>query len=275
MNNKNQIHLKIPDVITPQKIQMRLRTNLIGHDIHHFQMLESTNNYLKEEAGKGAQDGLVVITEVQRSGKGRMGRLWLSPPGGVWLSILLRPKISPAHAPKITLMAGVAVAKTIKELFGLEPKLKWPNDVLINDRKVCGILTEMSADQNNIDFIVVGIGINANVNLSEFPNKLKGLVTSLLDETGNDIQRVDFIVRLLEQFDELYLKFKKQMFGSTMQSWKQYSDTLGRSVEIATETDIIHGQALDLGSNGELIIMRENGKKEHIIAGDCIYLRRS
>jgi BirA family biotin operon repressor/biotin-[acetyl-CoA-carboxylase] ligase len=269
----NEFHLKIPDVVTPQKIQTRLKTNLIGHDIHHFPLLESTNNYLKEEAGKGAQDGLVVITEVQRSGKGRMGRLWISPPGGIWLSILLRPKIPPVHAPKITLMAGVAVAKTIKELFELEPKLKWPNDVFIKGRKICGILTEMSADQNNIDFIVVGIGINANVKLSDFPDKLQGLVTSLLDETGNEILRVDFIVRLLEQFDELYLKFKKQMFGSTMQSWKQYSDTLGRSVEIATETDIIYGQALDLGSNGELIVMRENGKKEHVIAGDCIYLR--
>jgi BirA family biotin operon repressor/biotin-[acetyl-CoA-carboxylase] ligase len=273
MNELNNYHLKIPDVITPQKIKTRLNTNLIGHDIHHFPILDSTNDYLKVEAGKGAQEGLVVLSEVQRSGKGRVGRLWFSPAGGVWLSILLRPKIDPLHAPKITLMAGVVVAKTIHELYGLNAKLKWPNDVLINGKKVCGILTEMSSDRHNIDYIVVGIGINANLKLSAFPNKLHNSVTSLMLETGHDIQRLDLLIELLNSFDELYLKFKKQMFGSTIHAWKKLSDTLGRTVEVATETDIIIGQAVNLGSNGELVIERENGEKEQVIAGDCIYLR--
>jgi BirA family biotin operon repressor/biotin-[acetyl-CoA-carboxylase] ligase len=264
------MHIK---VITPEKIQAQLKTNLIGYDIHHFPMIESTNEYLKSQAGKGAQDGLVAIAEVQQGGKGRVGRLWVSPSGGIWLSLLLRPKLDPVHAPKITLMTGVVVAQTIQKLTGLEPKLKWPNDVMVNEKKVCGILTEMSGDRDRIEYIVVGVGVNANFTLSSLPRTIHDSATTLQLEVGHEISRIDFIIELLNKFDEVYLKFKKQMFGSILHTWKQFSDTLGRTIEIATEQEVITGQAIDLGTNGELIIELENGDKKQVIAGDCIYLR--
>ena len=273
MNNSNKFQLKIPEVLTPAKIEQTLKTSLIGREFKHFLQLDSTNDETQKLASQGEREGLVVISEVQLGGKGRLGRQWFSPSGGIWLSILLRPKVNPAHASKLTLMTGVAVAQTIRATTGLSVKLKWPNDVLINDKKVSGILTELNASANKIEFVVVGIGINANIDSRAIPYELRDIATSLQIELGREISRVEFVSKLLANFEKLYFKYTKQNFGTILQTWGELSDTIHRYVKVVTETEVVEGKAVELGTNGELIIETETGAKKSVIAGDCIYLR--
>ena len=155
-----------------------------------------------------------------------MGRKWISPEGGIWLSVVLKPRMQPLHAPRITLLAGVAVAKAIRN-FGLPAKIKWPNDVLINGKKVCGILTEIGAEMDSIQYIVVGIGIDANVDMETFPGDIRDISTSLKNELGHDINRIEFVQILLFELESLYMKFQKEGFSSIMGEWRLMSATIG------------------------------------------------
>ncbi len=273
MNGTNNFPIKIPEVLIPAKIERILTTNLIGREIRHYLQLESTNEHTKELASQDEKEGLVVISEVQKGGKGRLGREWHSPSGGIWLSILLRPKTNPLHASKLTLLTGVAVAQTIHDLTGMGARLKWPNDVLINDKKVCGILTEMSTKAEKIEFVIVGIGINANLNPKLLPAEIRESATSILNEYGREISRVEFVGKLLNNFENLYMQFLKQNYNSILQTWKQFSDTIYRYVKVETATGVIEGKAVDLSPNGELVIETETGEHQKVIAGDCVYLR--
>ena len=170
-------------------------------------------------------------------------------------------------------MTGVAVAQTIRATTGLSVKLKWPNDVLINDKKVCGILTELNTSANKIEFVVVGIGINANIDSRAIPYELRDIATSLQIELGREISRVEFVSKLLANFENLYFKYTKQNFSTILQTWGELSDTIHRYVKVVTDTEVIEGKAVELGANGELIIETETGAKKSVIAGDCIYLR--
>lgn len=260
-----------PDSLTPGEIKAGLKTGVIGKNIQYFKETESTN-IIAREIANSVEEGTVVIAESQTGGRGRLGRKWLSPEGGIWLSIILKPGIQPQYAPRITLLAGVSVAKTIRS-FGLAAKIKWPNDVLINGKKVCGILTEIEAEMDMIDYCVVGIGIDANVDTESFPEEFRESSTSLKKELGNSINRVEFVQKLLLEFEALYLKFQHDEFSSILEEWRNMSATIGEWVKITTQTRTIYGEAIGVDSEGALILETGEGQLEKIVSGDCEHLR--
>jgi len=234
--------------------------------IHYFPEIGSTMDAARELARKGAGEGTLVIAEAQAHGRGRLSREWLSPKGGIYFTLILRPRVSPAYAPRINLMASVAVAATIRKLFGLKAELKWPNDVLIEGRKVCGILAEMDAEMDVVNFVNVGIGINANTSIPQFEK----MVTSLKDALGREISRKEFLSVVLV---ELERRQALLMEGALLDEWKKLSGTLNKYVRILSPGEVIVGRAIDIDTTGALIIRKRNGSVKKALAGDCIHLR--
>lgn len=261
-----------PDILTPGEISAGINVKIIGKEIKYFKEIDSTNMAAREMAAS-MDEGTVVIAESQTAGRGRLGRKWISPEGGIWLSIILKPRIQPVHAPRITLLAGVSVAKAVRTL-DLPAKIKWPNDILINGRKVCGILTEIGAEADLIEYIIVGIGIDANVDIDSFPEEIRDSSTSLMKETGKKINRVDFVRRLLEEFDAIYLKFQKEDYPPILEEWRKLSATIGEWVKITTQSRSIYGEAVGIDNEGSLILETGDGHLEKVVAGNCEHLRR-
>ena len=233
--------------------------------IYYFQEIGSTMDAARELTKRGAGEGTIVIAEAQTHGRGRLSREWLSPEGGIYFTLILRPKISPAYASRINLMAAVAVATTIRKLFGLKAELKWPNDVLIEGRKVCGILAEMDAETDVVNFVNLGIGINANTSVPRFEKR----ATSLKDALGKEISRKEFLSALL-------LEIKRRqallMEEDLLEEWKKLSVTLNKDVKVIAPGEVIVGRAIDVDTTGALIIMDMNGSLRNAVAGDCIHL---
>jgi len=234
--------------------------------IHYFPEIGSTMDAARELAKKGAGEGTIVIAEAQTRGRGRLSREWLSPEGGIYFTLVLRPRISPAYAPRINLMASVAVAATIRKLFGLKAELKWPNDVLIEGRKVCGILAEMDAEMDVVNFVNVGIGINANTSIPQFEKT----VTSLKDMLGREIARKEFLSVLLMEIERQQPLLMK---ADLLEEWKKLSVTLNKDVRIVAPGEVIVGRAIDIDTTGALIVKDRNGSLKKAMAGDCIQLR--
>jgi BirA family biotin operon repressor/biotin-[acetyl-CoA-carboxylase] ligase len=234
--------------------------------IHYFPEIGSTMDAARELAKKGAGEGTIVIAEAQTRGRGRLSREWLSPKGGIYFTFVLRPRISPAYAPRINLMASVAVAATIRKLLGLKAELKWPNDVLIEGRKVCGILAEMDAEMDVVNFVNVGIGINANTSIPQFEKT----VTSLKDALGREISRKEFLNVLLMEIERQQPLLMKT---DLLEEWKKLSVTLNKDVRIVAPGEVIVGRAIDIDTTGALIIKERNGSVKKAMAGDCIHLR--
>lgn len=233
--------------------------------IHHFREIGSTMDVAKELAKRGAGEGTIVVAESQIQGRGRLKREWLSPQGGIYFTVILRPKISPIYAPRVNLMASVAVAKTIRKLFGLKAELKWPNDVLIEGRKVCGILAEMDAETDVINSVNLGIGINANAAIYQFEKS----ATSLGSELGKEISRKEFFGSVLEEIAEQQGSLTKM---DLLEEWKSLSATLNKNVKIVAPGGEIVGRAIDIDVSGALLIRGEDGSLRNAIAGDCIHL---
>jgi BirA family biotin operon repressor/biotin-[acetyl-CoA-carboxylase] ligase len=234
--------------------------------IHYFPEIGSTMDAARELAKKGAGEGTIVIAEAQTRGRGRLSREWRSPKGGIYFTFVLRPRISPAYAPRINLMASVAVAATIRKLLGLKAELKWPNDVLIEGRKVCGILAEMDAEMDVVNFVNVGIGINANTSIPQFEKT----VTSLKDALGREISRKEFLNVLLMEIERQQPLLMKT---DLLEEWKKLSVTLNKDVRIVAPGEVIVGRAIDIDTTGALIIKERNGSVKKAMAGDCIHLR--
>jgi BirA family biotin operon repressor/biotin-[acetyl-CoA-carboxylase] ligase len=233
--------------------------------IHYFQEIGSTMDAARELAKRGAEEGTIVIAEAQTRGRGRLSREWLSPKGGIYFTIILRPKISPAYASRINLMAAVAVASTIRRLFGLKAEVKWPNDVLIEGRKVCGILAEMDAEMDVTNFVNVGIGINANTSVPRFEKT----ATSLKDVLGKEISRKEFLSALLVEIRRWQALL---MEADLFDEWKKLSITLNKDVKVIAPGEVIVGRAIDVDTTGALIIRERNGSLRNAVAGDCIHL---
>jgi len=255
----------------PEKIQNGLKTDFIGQKIHYFSKVTSTNDIAKKLAVKEAKEGTVVIAEVQSRGKGRLGRKWVSPKGGIWFSVILRPKVSPQEALKLTFMTAAAVAKAIKKMFVLNAEVKWPNDVLLDGKKVCGILTEMSTRDDAVDFVVVGIGINANVNVDLFPEDLRSAVTSLKEEMAEEVELERFLRVLLEELEHHYKVFIRKEFDLILEEWRSLTKLLGAYVEVVSFEEKFEGWAIDVDSSGALIIRLRDGTLKKVISGDVTY----
>jgi BirA family biotin operon repressor/biotin-[acetyl-CoA-carboxylase] ligase len=263
----------VSDLLLPQEIKNGLSTVYIGQKIFYFPELESTNIIAKVKASprvEGINEGTIIIAERQSAGKGRLGRRWFSPLGGIWLSIILYPQLSPSYIPRITLMTAVAIVKAMERCAQIKAQIKWPNDILINEKKVCGILTEMSAELDMINWVVVGIGINVNVDHREFPEDIQEKIISLQEFLGKEISRVRLAQILLEEFEKYYERLKRREFSSILKEWKLYSHTLRRKIKINMGAKIITGEAIDINEEGALILKKEDGELLEIISGTII-----
>ena len=259
-------------LLLPHKLKDKLNTRYIGKEIHYFREVDSTNEVAKKLAREGAPEGTIIIAESQSRGKGRRGKKWISPLGGAWLSIILRPNTLPINAPQLTFIAGVAAAQTIKDEYGLDAGIKWPNDVLIDKKKVCGVLTEISTEINTIDYIVTGIGIDANIDVNLLPPELRDTTTSIKSELDHDISRMILVQKFLGNFETMYDEFNKGNFQEILRKWRQLSKTIGRQVEIRKGTEFIRGEAVGVNSKGALILELEDRALQKIISGECRHI---
>ena len=262
-----------PDLLLPDEIQKGLDTDYMGHKIYYYRELESSNITAREKARSKkdeVSEGTVIITEKQTGGKGRLGRKWFSPEGGIWLSIILYPHLSPAYIPRITLITAVAVVKAIKELTQIQGLIKWPNDILIHEKKVCGILTEMNAELDLINWLVIGLGINANIDHGEFPKEIKDISTSLKEILKQKISRVKLVQLFLREFEKCYNMLNRKESAIILNEWKLYSHTLGRKIKVKVGDRVVIGQATNINDKGALVIKKDNGECLEIISGTIL-----
>lgn len=236
--------------------------------VYFFQTIDSTNNRARTLAEKGAPEGTLVISEEQTAGRGRMGRSWNSPGGtGIWLSLLLRPPLFPSQAPLITSLAGVAVAEAIRRVTGLDAGIKWPNDILINGKKAAGILTELSADEEKIRHVIVGIGIN--VNTKTFPEEIRDRATSLRICSGRTIPRMEILLPVLLELERLYLDFTRSGDSdSVLRHYRKISVTIGERITLTRDNREFDVMALDISPTGGLLIKKDAGTIEELISGE-------
>jgi BirA family biotin operon repressor/biotin-[acetyl-CoA-carboxylase] ligase len=261
---------RIPDKMFADEISQGLKTRLIGRDIFCYAEADSTNDLAHRLGETGAKEGTCVFAEHQKKGRGRLGRTWEAPKGkNVLLSVLLRPQSPPSEVPRLTLAASVAVARAVERETGLRPGIKWPNDVLLGDKKVCGILTEMSAEVDRVKYVVIGIGVNANSVAKDLPEG----ATSLREAAGREIHRPSFARTLLQELEAEYSRVKDGRFDETAKEWEEYTVTSGRRVSATVSGRKIQGQAAGIDLDGALWIRRDNGLQERITAGDIQHLR--
>ncbi|MBU2560081.1 biotin--[acetyl-CoA-carboxylase] ligase [archaeon] len=234
----------------------------LGQKIEHFTSVDSTNDIAKRLAREGAGEGTAVIADIQEKGRGRLLREWSSPLGGVWLSVILRPDTTSERISLLPLIAGNAIANTLNKLYDIDARTRWPNDVLIGNKKVSGVLTELDTAEN---FIVVGIGINANIDVSEFPEEVRGIATTLKEEMGREVSKEELIDCLFLELDDMY-----EQYGSGLVEIN--CSTINRRVKIITETYELTGTAKEVDETGALILELEDGTTKRIIGGDCIHL---
>ena len=251
--------IKTPNLLLPYEVKKGLKTKFMGKDIHYFKEVDSTNDVAKYLAQNGAEEGTVVVAEIQNRGKGRRGKTWISPPGGVWMSIILRPDIPPSRAPQLTLVTGVAVAETLKKELKLNVGIKWPNDILIGNKKVCGILTEVNASINKVNYVIVGIGIDMNVDVPLFPPDLQKGATSLKNELDTEINGAILVQKFLLNLEKLYSQFTAGKFPDILNEWRFLSKTIGSRVEVRTRGKTVQGDAVGINKDGILILELDDG----------------
>ena len=265
---KGYILQSAPDRLRPEEVVMRLETKWLGHSINYDESVTSTNEVAKKLANAGCEDGLVCIAEEQVGGKGRLARVWFSPYAhGIWFSVVLKPPFMPSEASKCTLLAAVAVVRAINEYTGVKAGIKWPNDILIDGKKMVGILTEMNAEFGHINYIVIGTGININVPKESLSDDLKDVVASLADVTTKKINRAELLALILKNMEEFYELAITEGFGPILDEWRWWSTTLGKEVKVVAPNETYIGKALDIDEDGLLIVER-GGEKVKVIAGD-------
>jgi BirA family biotin operon repressor/biotin-[acetyl-CoA-carboxylase] ligase len=256
-------------------LAVRLSGKRIGSNIHFFEKVDSTNDVAFQLARSGVPEGTVVIADCQTKGKGRLKRQWQSPPCcNIYTSIVLRPAIDPILAPQITLMTGVAVADLLSVYCPDNVTLKWPNDVQIRGKKVCGILTEMRASAaKGVEFIIVGIGINVNIERVDFDESFGDIATSLKGETGSEISRLDLTVKLFDNLEYLYASLLTEGFGSLKDMWLRYSNMVGKHIQVVFNDNVQAGEVLGIDDFGALIISDENDVIRKVMAGDATIVK--
>ncbi|HOG11935.1 MAG: biotin--[acetyl-CoA-carboxylase] ligase [Smithellaceae bacterium] len=256
--------------LNQSSLKQSLAGRFIGHTLYYYEEIGSTNDEVFRLGMQGAPEGTAVIAERQSAGKGRMQRTWHSPPGAnIYTSILLRPRFSPGLAPQISLAAGVAVAKTLEPYCPGRVFLKWPNDVQIGGKKVCGILTQMRTAGDAVDFVVAGIGVNVNWKRKEFPEDIRGIATSLSMEAGREISRLELIILLYENLAKCYRELAQKGFAPVRKQWLERTAMLGKPVSVQFGKETIRGEAVDLDEDGSLVLLAEGQKMVKVAAGDA------
>jgi len=265
---------KVPDILTPDMLRQRLKGSLFGKRIYHFFKVDSTNRVALDLGHNGEEEGAVVLAEEQTAGRGRAGHSWHSErASGIYVTALLRPKLSPVQAPLLTMMAGLAAHTAIQAQTGAAVDLKWPNDLLIDGRKIGGILTEMHAEPSAIKFVIVGIGLN--VNQEKFPSELSTIATSLRVQTGRAHSRLELLVRLLWEFESGYNRFLAEGASSVVERFAAVSSYAhGKRVRVANGKDSFTGVTAGLAPEGLLLVKQDNGQVVTVITGDVTEVSR-
>jgi BirA family biotin operon repressor/biotin-[acetyl-CoA-carboxylase] ligase len=262
--------LQSPDRLYPTEIREGLSTLVMGQKkIIYFPTLVSTNDLAWSEAQGGCPEGTLVVAEEQTGGKGRLGRSWHSPYGqGLFFSLVLRPLVNPQEVARVTMLAAVALASAIGEVTGLTVGIKWPNDLLVDGKKVSGILAEMQGDQDRVNFLIMGAGINVNHQLEDFPEELRPVATSLKLAGGQRVERVRLLQACLEAFEHWYFLWLEQGFAPVLARWKELSVTLNRAVRASTLKETWEGWAQDVDEDGALLLRLPNGEMQKLATGE-------
>jgi BirA family biotin operon repressor/biotin-[acetyl-CoA-carboxylase] ligase len=262
--------LSAPDLLHADDLISRLgETKVIGREIQVFQETTSTNDVIEKLARGEVKEGAVVFAESQTKGRGRLGRKWISPAGkGLWFSILLRPSLPPREATQLTVASATALRRAIQSLTALAPVIKWPNDILLYDRKVAGILTELSGEEDRVKYVILGIGVDVNLDEGDFPAELKSMVTSLKAELGQPVPRAELATAIMRALDADYARICAGDFTSVANEWEEHCSTIGKDITIQTGGRRIRGRAESLGEDGALLLRTDHGHLERIIGGD-------
>jgi BirA family biotin operon repressor/biotin-[acetyl-CoA-carboxylase] ligase len=264
--------LESPDFILPTKIKKNLKTKSFGKTVHSYKRVGSTNLLGFRLAETNAEEGTLIVADEQTKGRGRMGRSWYSPPGlGLWMSLILRPDIPPFKAPGLSICAGLALAQAIKEMTEIEAKIKWPNDCLIDGKKVGGILLELSAELDRINFVIVGIGVNVNHTTEDIPRSLAQSAASIKIKLGRSISRSALLNSFLEKFERIYFDYKENGLSSQRQMIKSFSSLLGKNVTVKFGKERIEGVAETIDESGSLVIKTKKGERV-VTAGEVTVL---
>lgn len=257
--------------IKRDEISKNLNTKYIGKDIYIFNEVMSTNTIAKFLSMNGIGNGAVVISEKQTKARGRSGKNWESPLGGVWLSIILNPNVNHSKIPLITLATGVAVENTLKRIGVKNAEIKWPNDILIHGKKVCGILTEAITSFNTIESVIIGVGIDANISIENFPEELRENMTTLNDEIGEKVDENLLIKLFLEEFEKISEQFINEEYETILKEWRKNSYTIGKIVEVHEPfSKPYDGYVLGISRDGSLVVEKIDGTLEKVISGECI-----
>ncbi len=268
VTNKGYRLVGVPDLVTKEEVKSVLETKIFAREIYDYKEVDSTNIAAKAKAREGAKEGTVLIAESQTGGKGRLGKAWESPSGtGIWMSLILRPEILPQDVSGITLVAGLAICKAIRKVTSLPAYIKWPNDIVINGKKACGILTEMSAEMDRVNYVIVGIGIN--VNMTSFPEHLQEIATSLKIESGAKYRRKDIVSEILMFFEEYYLEYiEEKSLKEMLGEYKELCITLKKEVRIIIKGQSYQATPVDIDERGALIVENKDGNRETITSGE-------
>lgn len=257
-----------PDRLDPLFIAMGLKTTVIGRRILYYPEIDSTNTEAKKIAAGGVPDGTLVIADYQLQGQGRLKRQWLSPPKkNLLMSVILYPQVAPSKVFQMTLFSSLAVCKSLKALYNINAGIKWPNDVYVNNRKMCGVLTEVSFDKQRVKWAVVGIGLNVNV---DFSNDLElcHIATSVKQETGKAQKRLPLLKKILEEMDLLYKRFLAGEARPIRDEWLSHSVVIGKKVTVFSDGYHETGTAETIDEDGALMLRTSDGKIKKIVAGD-------
>ncbi|WP_010273788.1 biotin--[acetyl-CoA-carboxylase] ligase [Paenibacillus senegalensis] len=258
-----------PEPLRVDNLLEELSTTLIGKSIHVFESVDSTQNKALQLVQQGCEEGTIVLAEEQTSGRGRMGKSWFSPKGkGIWMSIVLKPQIPLKQTAQLTLLTAVALCRTLNEMLDLEVGIKWPNDLLIEGKKISGILLESSGEDDRLNYVIAGIGISANLSKEDFPEELSNIATSLRLESGQMIDRTLLIRRFLEQLEKLYFLYLQQGFSPIRTLWEALTVTLHRRIKIHTRDGWMEGTALSIDDAGALTVQTDNGEQVKLYSGD-------
>ncbi|MDD5432592.1 MAG: biotin--[acetyl-CoA-carboxylase] ligase [Candidatus Omnitrophica bacterium] len=259
-----------PDRLFDFEVTKDLNTKLLGKKIHYFDSVDSTMNVAMQLGLKGAQEGTIVLAETQVKGKGRQGRIWSSPKyKGIYLSLILRPKLLPTQASILTFVSAVGICEGIKEATGIDVQIKWPNDIFLQNKKLGGLLTELDAETDKINFLVVGMGLNVN-------NDKKSLIAqaiSLKEFRKEQVNRVVLLQEILRKIESNYLAFQLKGAHFITEKWRQHSITLGKRVKVYCQKEHIEGEAVDIDVDGGLLVRNDTGFTQKVMAGDVVHCR--
>lgn len=263
------------DLFSEEKLIKHLEKHGFSGKLYFFKELDSTNNFARDMAEKGEPHLTLIVAEKQYSGRGRLNREWFSPPGGLWLSLLLKPAVPVKSAHHFTFITGVAVAHAINKVTSLKISLKWPNDLLLNEKKLGGILTEAKTDREKLKYLILGMGINVNIEHELFPEELKEEATSLFIETTQIVERAELLGVFIEEWQKEETRYLNKGFEAILKDWRQFASILGQKIRVETSKEVLEGIVTDISPSGGLMLKTTTEKTIEIISGDVKKIKQT